>query len=119
MVSEFAFWPSSPPRKQGGIFEMRNYQLIPGTLLEWENAWKRGLEARKRFVSPVGAYFSQCGPLHQVTHIWQYPDMQTRKLTREKAWSVSGWSDTVKETAKLSQSMRCSILEPLPFSPLQ
>lgn len=49
-MSEFAFWPSSPPHKQGGIFEMRSYELVPGTLLEWETAWKRGLEARKRFV---------------------------------------------------------------------
>lgn len=29
---------------------MRSYELVPGTLLEWETAWKRGLEARKRFV---------------------------------------------------------------------
>lgn len=50
LMSEFAFWPSSPPHKQGGIFEMRSYELVPGTLLEWETAWKRGLEARKRFV---------------------------------------------------------------------
>jgi hypothetical protein len=50
LMSEFAFWPSSPPRDNGGIYELRSYQLIPGRLLEWENAWKRGLEARKRFV---------------------------------------------------------------------
>jgi hypothetical protein len=50
LMSEFAFWPSSPPHKQGGVFEMRSYELVPGTLLEWETAWKRGLEARKRFV---------------------------------------------------------------------
>jgi hypothetical protein len=49
-MSEFAFWPSSPPRHNGGVYELRSYQLIPGRLLEWENAWKRGLEARKRFV---------------------------------------------------------------------
>jgi hypothetical protein len=29
---------------------MRTYQLMPGKLLEWEGAWRRGLEARKRFV---------------------------------------------------------------------
>lgn len=50
LMSEFAFWPSSPPHTHGGIFEMRSYELVPGTLLEWETAWKRGLEARKRFV---------------------------------------------------------------------
>ena len=54
IMSEFSFWPSSPPHDSGfpdgGIFEMRSYQLVPGKLLEWEGAWRRGLEARRRFV---------------------------------------------------------------------
>jgi len=53
-MSEFSFWPSSPPRDSGfpdgGIFEMRTYQLQPGKLFDWEAAWRRGLEARRRFV---------------------------------------------------------------------
>lgn len=36
---EFAFLPTTPPHAEGGIFELRSYQLKPGTLLEWENAW--------------------------------------------------------------------------------
>lgn len=36
---EFAFFPTAPPHAQGGIFELRSYQLKPGTLLEWENTW--------------------------------------------------------------------------------
>jgi hypothetical protein len=68
---------------------MRTYQLQPGTLLQWEHAWRRGLEARRKFVvslsakirhwsfaeaqQPVGAFFSQVGQLHEVHHIWQYP----------------------------------------------
>ncbi len=55
LMSEFAFWPSSPPRERGGVFELRTYDLVPGTLLEWENAWRRGLEARKRFVVSASA----------------------------------------------------------------
>ncbi len=54
IMSEFSFWPSSPPRDSGypggGIFEMRSYQLQCGKLLEWEGAWRRGLEARSKFV---------------------------------------------------------------------
>lgn len=54
LMSEFSFWPSSPPRDSGfpdgGIFEMRTYQLQPGKLFDWEAAWRRGLEARRRFV---------------------------------------------------------------------
>jgi len=39
LAQEFAFLPTSPPREEGGIFELRAYQLIPGTLLEWEATW--------------------------------------------------------------------------------
>ncbi|ORY30787.1 hypothetical protein BCR39DRAFT_564795 [Naematelia encephala] len=123
IMSEFSFWPSSPPRDSGypngGVFEMRSYQLKPGKLLEWEGAWRRGLEARKRFVVPVGAFFSQVGQLHEVHHIWQYPDMETRKRTREQAWSVGSWSDTVQETVKLADSMKSAILIPTSWSPLR
>ncbi|GFZ44862.1 hypothetical protein JCM24511_02588 [Saitozyma sp. JCM 24511] len=152
IVQEFSFWPSSPPRDagytDGGVFEMRTYELMPGKLLEWEGAWRRGLEARRRFVvsrrgfsgyqhvdhglacapakiitaessQPVGAFFSQVGQLHEVHHIWQYPDMDTRKHTREQAWSVGSWSDTVQETVKLTRSMKSTIMKPCPWSPLR
>ena len=62
LVSEFSFWPSSPPHDSGypdgGVFEMRSYKLYPGKLLEWETAWRRGLEARKRFVVSVHLHIS-------------------------------------------------------------
>ena len=31
-------------------------------------------------------------------------DMEARKLTREKAWEVSGWADTVKQVSKVVDS---------------
>ena len=39
LAQEFAFLPTSPPHEEGGIFELRAYQLSPGTLLEWEATW--------------------------------------------------------------------------------
>jgi len=119
LCQEFAFLPSSPPHEQGGIFELRTYSLQPGALLEWENAWRRGIEARKQFVKPVGAWFSQVGRLHQVHHMWQYSDLETRKMTRERAWQVDGWSDTVHKTGQLATTMDAYILSALPFSPLK
>ncbi|TDL28080.1 NIPSNAP-domain-containing protein [Rickenella mellea] len=116
---EFAFLPSSPPRTQGGIFELRSYQLQPGALLEWEHVWRRGIDARRKFVEPVGAWFSQVGRLHQVHHLWQYPNLESRKETRENAWQLDGWSDTVHKTAQLAKYMDAFILVPLPFSPLK
>ncbi|KAI0275143.1 NIPSNAP-domain-containing protein [Gloeopeniophorella convolvens] len=119
LAQEFAFLPTSPPHEEGGIFELRAYQLNPGTLLEWESTWRRGIEARRQFVQPVGAWYAQVGRLHQVYHLWQYPNLETRKEMREKAWQVDGWSDTVHKTSQLAKSMDSFILTPLPFSPLK
>jgi hypothetical protein len=116
---EFAILPTAPPHADGGIFELRSYQLKPGTLLEWENTWRRGIEARRKSIAPVGAWFSQIGRLHQVHHMWQYPDLQARKNTREKAWQIDGWAETVSKTAQLAKTMDSFILTPLPFSPLK
>ncbi|KAL0576703.1 hypothetical protein V5O48_005270 [Marasmius crinis-equi] len=116
---EFAFFPTAPPHSQGGVFELRTYQLVPGTLLEWENTWRRGIEARRKFVAPVGAWFSQVGRLHQVHHMWQYSSLQHRKETREKAWQVDGWAETVDKTAQLAKTMDSFVLSPLSYSPLK
>jgi len=116
---EFAFFPTQPPHTEGGIFELRSYQLKPGVMLEWENTWRKGIEARSKFVAPVGAWFSQVGRLHQVHHMWQYPNLQTRKELREEAWQVDGWAETVSKTAQLTKFMDSLILTPLPFSPLK
>ncbi|KDQ31169.1 hypothetical protein PLEOSDRAFT_1036108 [Pleurotus ostreatus PC15] len=119
LTQEFAFFPTTPPQEKGGVFELRSYQLKPGTLLEWENTWRKGIEARKKFVAPVGAWFSQVGRLHQVHHMWQYPSLQKRKEMREEAWQIDGWADTVSKTAQLAKFMDSFILVPLKFSPLK
>lgn len=73
MLLEFSFWDGSAPAIPGGIYELRSYTLKPGRLLEWEQEWRRGLEARRQFVQPIGAWFSQLGDLNQVHHMWSYP----------------------------------------------
>lgn len=54
-MQEFSFWPTTSPRKLGGVFELRTYTLHPGNLLEWEHHWRKGLEARKEVMEGVGA----------------------------------------------------------------
>ncbi|KAI8967504.1 hypothetical protein BDF20DRAFT_829223 [Mycotypha africana] len=119
MMLEFSFWKTSPPRATNGIYELRKYNLKPGNLLEWEYYWRKGLECRSQFCEPVGAWFSQLGRLHTVQHMWTYPDLQTRKTTREEAWKVEGWADTVYKTVRLVESMHSYILKPLDYSPLK
>jgi hypothetical protein len=118
LMQEFSFWPTTPPRQLGGVFELRSYTLHPGNLLEWETHWRRGLRARREVMEGVGAWFVQIGELNTVHHLWQFADLEERKVRREQSWSVEGWGDTVHKTVPLIQTMKSRILIPMPWSPV-
>ncbi|KAJ5769141.1 hypothetical protein N7520_003700 [Penicillium odoratum] len=118
LMQEFSFWPTTPPRRLGGLFELRSYTLHPGNLLEWETHWRRGLTARREVMEGVGAWFVQIGELNTVHHLWQFADLEERKIRREQSWSVEGWAETVHKTVPLIQSMQSRILVPMPWSPV-
>lgn len=109
-MQEFSFWPTSAPRKLGGVFELRSYTLNPGSLLEWESHWRTGLDARKKVMEVrqtdgtiayvekaddpwqgVGAWFCQIGDLNTVHHLWQFADLEERRARREQSWVQPGW----------------------------
>ncbi|PHH58480.1 hypothetical protein CDD81_5659 [Ophiocordyceps australis] len=117
-MQEFSFWPTTPPRKLGGIFELRSYVLHPGNLLEWETHWRRGLKARLEVMEGVGAWFVQIGDLNTVHYLWQFANLEERREQRERSWCVEGWSDTVHKTVPLIQTMKSRILVPMPWSPV-
>ncbi|CAH0022857.1 unnamed protein product [Clonostachys rhizophaga] len=118
LMQEFSFWPTTPPRQLGGVFELRSYTLHPGNLLEWETHWRRGLNARREVMEGVGAWFVQIGDLNTVHHLWQFANLEERRTRREKSWSIEGWSDTVHKTVPLIQEMKSRILIPMPWSPV-
>jgi hypothetical protein len=118
LMQEFSFWPTTPPRQLGGLFELRSYTLHPGNLLEWETHWRRGLKARREVMEGVGAWFVQIGDLNVVHHLWQFADLEERKLRRERSWQIEGWGETVHKTVPLIQTMRSRIMVPLPWSPV-
>ncbi|EON66246.1 hypothetical protein W97_05639 [Coniosporium apollinis CBS 100218] len=118
LMQEFSFWPTTPPRQLGGLFELRSYTLHPGNLLEWETHWRRGLKARREVMEGVGAWFVQIGELNTVHHLWQFADLEERKVRREQSWSVEGWGETVHKTVPLIQTMRSRVLIPCSWSPV-
>ena len=118
LMQEFSFWPTTPPRRLGGLFELRSYTLHPGNLLEWETHWRRGLTARREVMEGVGAWFVQIGDLNTVHHLWQYANLEERKIRREQSWGVEGWAETVHKTVPLIQTMQSRILVPMPWSPV-
>ncbi|KAI5779099.1 hypothetical protein EDC01DRAFT_634238 [Geopyxis carbonaria] len=118
LMQEFSFWPTSPPRAFGGIFELRSYTLNPGNLLEWETHWRAGLKARRNVMEGVGAWFTQVGELNRVHYLWQFNDLRARQVGREQSWGEKGWSGTVHKTVPLIQKMESRILVSMPWSPV-
>ncbi|KAF2503121.1 NIPSNAP family protein [Lophium mytilinum] len=116
LMQEFSFWPTTSPRQLGGLFELRSYTLHPGNLLEWETHWRKGLKARREVMEGVGAWFVQVGELNTVHHLWQFADLEERKVRREQSWGVEGWGETVHKTVPLIQSMKSRILIPCSWS---
>ncbi|XP_072909677.1 protein NipSnap homolog 2 [Hemitrygon akajei] len=119
LLLEFSFWNEPLPRTGPNIYELRSYQLRPGTMIEWGNNWARAIRFRQENNEAVGGFFSQIGELYTVHHLWAYKDLQSRDETRNSAWQKSGWDECVYYTVPLIQRMDSRIMIPLKISPLQ
>ncbi|XP_054570773.1 protein NipSnap homolog 2 isoform X3 [Eptesicus fuscus] len=101
LLLEFSFWNEPLPRPGPNIYELRSYQLRPGTMIEWGNYWARAIRFRQDGDEAVGGFFSQIGQLYMVHHLWAYKDLQTREDIRNAAWHKHGWEELVYYTAQL------------------
>ncbi|XP_070591222.1 protein NipSnap homolog 2 isoform X2 [Erythrolamprus reginae] len=119
LLLEFSFWNEPVPRTGPNIYELRSYQLRPGTMIEWGNYWARAIRIRQDDKEAVGGFFSQIGQLYMVHHLWAYKDLQTREDIRNSAWHKHGWDELVYYTVPLIQEMESRIMIPLKISPLQ
>ncbi|KAK1790127.1 hypothetical protein P4O66_013966, partial [Electrophorus voltai] len=70
LLLEFSFWNEPVPREGPNIYELRSYQLRPGTMIEWGNYWARAISYRQQNREAVGGFFSQIGHLYMVHHLW-------------------------------------------------
>lgn len=120
-VKGFSFWPEPEARAGPNIYDVRSYQLIPGSMYDWSNYWARGIRCRQsvRPDIPYAGFFTQLGQLHTIYHIWCYKDLADRKACREGTWQEEEWNDIVSHTVPLIRSMKTRILAPLPHSPTQ
>uniref|UniRef100_A0AC35TS65 NIPSNAP domain-containing protein n=1 Tax=Rhabditophanes sp. KR3021 TaxID=114890 RepID=A0AC35TS65_9BILA len=119
LTKAFSYWGDPKPRDSSHIYDMRRYILKPGTILEWGNAWSKGITFRKDFQQDVGGFFVQTGQLYVVYHFWAYKGMTERNEIRKKTWSKPGWDQTVAYTVPLLKEMKSQILIPTALSKLK
>ena len=89
------------------IYEIRTYQIAPGSLAEVEKRFGEGYEARKKY-SPLTAFWhTEIGPLNEIIHVWPYKDLGERATKEALANAGSlvdvGGSSVAVEYATWSQ----------------
>ncbi len=94
------------------LYEMRTYNLKPGTVAEYEERFAKTLPNREKH-SKLGAFWhTDFGPLNQVIHIWPYEDMAERARVRAAAAQEPDWPPKGQD---LIVSQESEILLPAPF----
>ena len=64
------------------IYEVRTYDLKPGTVAQFEEAFGEALPYRQEY-SPLAAFWHvDIGPLNQVIHVWPYDSLDERERIR-------------------------------------
>jgi hypothetical protein len=96
------------------IYEIRTYQVKPGSVAEVEKRFGEAYEYRKKY-SPLAAFWhTEIGPLNQIVHMWPYTDIAERARVRAEAAKDANWPPKIQEFILHMQS---EVLVPFPFVP--
>ena len=95
------------------IYEVRTYNLQPGSVPAFEENFAKALPYREKF-SPLGAFWhTEIGPLNQVIHAWPFEDLAERTRIRAEAAKNPNWPP--KNPPEMYISMESEIFTPAPF----
>jgi hypothetical protein len=96
------------------IYEIRTYQLAPGSLAEVEKRFGEAYESRKKY-SPITAFWhTEVGPLNEIIHVWGYNDLAERAKVRGEAAKDPNWPPKIREFVS---KMSSEIVVPFGFVP--
>ncbi len=95
------------------IYEVRTYNLQPGSVPVFEENFAKALPAREKY-SKLGAFWhTEFGPLNQVIHVWPYESVEERNRIREEAVKDPDWPP--KNDPNMYVNMESEIYTPAPF----
>ena len=103
------------------IYEVRSYELKPGTLTRWVAEWNQVFNSKMRGHDGefVGGFFTDIGKLNTIYYIWAYKSLEDRKIVRDKCWLNPDWANVVVDTQKICRNMSSQIMLPMECSRLQ
>ncbi len=96
------------------IYEVRTYDLKPGSLPEVEKRFGEAYEKRRKFSELAAFWHTEIGPLNQVVHVWPYKDLGERAKIRAAAVNDGTRPPKINE---FILNMRSDIMIPFAISP--
>ena len=96
------------------IYEMRTYDIKPGSLPEAIKRFGEAYERRKEHSELAAFWRTELGPLNQLVYVWRYEDLADRSKVRAAAGKDPNWPPRLSE---MSAVQRSEILIPAPGSP--
>ncbi len=95
------------------IYEVRTYDLKPGSVPQAEEAFAEALPHREKY-SPLAAFWhTEIGPLNQIIHVWGYDNLEQRALIRDQAAKDPDWPPKITPGNILN--MNAEVWTPAPF----
>jgi hypothetical protein len=97
------------------IYEFRTYRLKVGSLPEVLKRFGEAYEHRKKYSPLMAFWYSEIGPLNEITHVWPYKDLAERTRIRAEASKDPNWPP---KTAEYLESLQSNIVNPYSFVPV-
>ena len=79
------------------IYEIRTYQIAPGSLAEVEKRFGDAYEYRKKYSELTAFWHTEIGPLNEIIHVWGYNDLAERAKIRGEAAKDTNWPPKIGE----------------------
>ncbi len=96
------------------LYEIRTYQIAPGSLSEVEKRFADAYEYRKKYSELIAFLHTEIGPLNEVVHIWGYRDLAERARIRGEASKDPNWPPKIGEFIRATKA---EIVTPFSFLP--
>ena len=88
------------------IYEIRTYDIAPGSLAEVEQRFGEAYEYRKKYSELTAFLHTEIGPLNQIVHVWGYRDLAERARIRDEAAKNANWPPKIQEFIRTMKSDR-------------
>jgi hypothetical protein len=104
------------------IHELRRYTIKPGKLAEYvEKSGAIGRPVRgDRYGKLLGYWSTELGPLNQVVHLWEFPDLAARATARAGLAKDERWvKEYLPVSGPLLETQENMILAPFDWAPFR